>query len=213
MRAVLREGFVDISLYVVLAGPSKNAACMRSDDLHGIFRKLRLAVFARLCRLPIGPGSLGVQCKGRFPILRCRMSGIANGFVVTTRRICTAVAVPVEAIFQPVFGAQLGRSRYFGKRTGGASDPPGWTCVLYLRCKPQCQTRHFGRQPEGEFWQAQLLCKRIGRVKTGTCNREVGGDRATQAFQPDMSVRTCVGRCPPGKVKHDESQRFDQQDA
>jgi len=47
---------VDIRMYVVLARPSKNAACMRPDNLHRIFRKLRLAVFWRMCRLPIGLG-------------------------------------------------------------------------------------------------------------------------------------------------------------
>ena len=50
------EGFVDISMYVVLDIPSKNAAGMRPDNLRRIFRKLRLAVFGRICRLPIGLG-------------------------------------------------------------------------------------------------------------------------------------------------------------
>src|SRR5689334_20593119 len=57
-RPVLREGFVDISMYVALNGRSKNGAGTRPDRLVRIFRKLRLAVFWRFCRLPIGRGSL-----------------------------------------------------------------------------------------------------------------------------------------------------------
>src|SRR3954471_17325150 len=75
------EGFVDISMYVALAGPSKNTACMRPSHLQRIFRRFRLAVFRRICRLPIGLGSLQARAKGWFPILQSRMSGIANRIV------------------------------------------------------------------------------------------------------------------------------------
>ena len=69
-------------MYVVLYGPSKNAACIEPDNLRRIFRKLRLAVFGRICRLPIGLGSLWARRRHWFPVLRCRMSGIANEIVV-----------------------------------------------------------------------------------------------------------------------------------
>src|SRR4029078_10322754 len=69
-------------MYVVPGGPSKNAACMQPDNLRRIFRKLRLAVFGRICRLPIGLGRLWAHTGHWFPVLRCRMSGIANENVV-----------------------------------------------------------------------------------------------------------------------------------
>ena len=94
------EGFVDISMYVVLDLPSKNAACMRPDNLHRIFRKLRLAVFGRICRLPIGLGSLWACTRGWFPILACRMSGIANGIVAFAAS--TAPLSPRQS--RPYFG-------------------------------------------------------------------------------------------------------------
>jgi hypothetical protein len=148
MRAVsFGEGFVDIRMYVVPDRPSKNAACMQPDNLRHIFRKLRLAVFERICRLPIGLGSLWARPRGWFPILRCKMSGIASRIGGCRGSERAAVARPVAAIFRPIFGRASAASGKTGERIGVESDPPGWTCVLYLRCKSICQTRHFGRQP------------------------------------------------------------------
>src|SRR5436190_4152605 len=96
------EGFVDISMYVVPDLPSKNAAGMQPDNLRRIFRELRLAVFGRMCRLPIGLGSLWTCWRGRFPILRCRMSGIANGIVGRRGWRRDAVAQRVAAVFRPI---------------------------------------------------------------------------------------------------------------
>jgi hypothetical protein len=147
-----REGFVDISMYVALVGPSKNTACMRPGHVHRIFRRFRLAVFWRICRLPIGLGSLWASTRGWFPILQCRMSGIAKQDCGRGGWRCPAAAKPVAGIFRPIFGRVPATSGQFGETPGVASDPPGWTCVLYLRCKPGCRVRHFGRQPHRGFW-------------------------------------------------------------
>src|SRR6476620_5577542 len=103
-RRPFGEGFVDISMYVVLARPSKNAAGREPDNLRRIFRELRLAVFGRMCRLPIGLGSLSACWRCRFPILRCRMSGIANGIVGPWGWRRAAVAQTVAAVFRPILG-------------------------------------------------------------------------------------------------------------
>src|SRR3954470_20894720 len=128
------EGFVDISMYVALAGPSKNSACMRPDHLQRIFQKLRLAVFWRMCRLPIGLGSLRAGTRGCFPILRCRMSGIKSGIVAAAAGIARLAPQPLAGIFRPIFGRVPAANGQIGETLGVASDPPGWTCVLYLRC-------------------------------------------------------------------------------
>jgi hypothetical protein len=142
-----REGFVDISMYVVLARWSKNTACTRPDYLPRIFRKLRLADFGRMCRLPIGLGSLWARSRGWFPILRRKMSGIACGNVAAAAPNAMLSPRPVAAIFRPIFGRAAANGEKIGSSTGGDSDPPGWTCVLYLRCKSRRRTRHFDRQP------------------------------------------------------------------
>src|SRR5712671_2812785 len=98
------EGFVDISMYVVLARPSKNAAGREPDNLRRIFRELRLAVFGRMCRLPIGLGSLWTCSRGRFPILRCRMSGIVSGILGRRGWRRAAVAPTAAAVFRPILG-------------------------------------------------------------------------------------------------------------
>jgi hypothetical protein len=126
----LGEGFVDISMYVVLNGRSKNAAGMRPDRLVRIFRKLRLAVFWRFCRLPIGRSSLlaGIgRLVSHFEARNVWLTEFGSGSRVGEFAV---VAAPVMAELRPVFGQApipLGR---FGKITGVACDPPGWTCVL-----------------------------------------------------------------------------------
>ena len=128
----------------------------------------------RICRLPIGLGSLWAAPRrlvSHFAVPnvwhRKRDCG-GDG------RNCAAVAHASRGHISAHFWPQSSQSDNSGRQPAVASDPPGWTCVLYLRCKPRCQTRHFGGQPQGEFWQADQLCKRFGQSKTGTGNREVG---------------------------------------
>ena len=178
MRAQpFRKGFVDISMYVVLDIPSKNAASLRPDNLRRIFRKLRLAVFGRICRLPIGLGSLWARTRSWFPILRCRMSGIESGIVAAAAGDAPAAARPVAGIFRPIFGRVPAASGQIGETPGVASDPPGWTCVLYLRCKPKRQTRHFDGQPQGVFWQANQHCKWMAIQNRNRQQRKWGRSR------------------------------------
>src|SRR4029078_5563799 len=50
-------------------------------------------------------------------------------------------------LFPAIFGRRVVAIGEFGERTGVASDPPGWTCVLYLRGQSECRTRHLGGHP------------------------------------------------------------------
>jgi hypothetical protein len=195
MRALsFGEGFVDISMYLALAGPSKNTACMRPNYLRCIFRKIRLAVFWQLCRLPIGLGSLRAGTRGCFPILRCRMSGIENRIVAAAAGVYLAAAKPVAGIFRPIFSRVPGAGGQIGETPGVASDPPGWTCVLYLRCKPRCPARHFGRRPQGGFGRPVTLVSSLARPKQEQAT-EKWGDCATQAS--GLNVRSDARRSLP----------------
>jgi hypothetical protein len=117
-------------MYVALVKGSKNTACIGRDNLDRIFRKLRLALFWRMCRLPIGPSSLWAGIGGlvsHFAVRNVwpRKSGCGNRvgeFAV--------VAAPVMASFWPVFDRVPASRGQVGEITGVASDPPGWTCVL-----------------------------------------------------------------------------------
>ncbi len=168
------EGFVDISMYVVLDRPSKNAACMQPDYLHRIFRKLRLAVFERMCRLPIGLGSLWARTRGRFPILRCRMSGIARGIVAVAAGTAPLSPRQPRLYFGPFWAA--GRSQ----RNNSARQPvslathrAGRAYYIYVASR-NAKRGILAGNPKGEFWHANRICKRSGSAKTGTGNREVG---------------------------------------
>ena len=106
-------------MYVVLDRPSKNAAGMRPDNLHRIFRKLRLAVFGRMCRLPIGLGSLWARTRGWFPILRCRMSGIASGIVAAAAGNALLSPRQSRPYSGPFLAEAVAIGDKFGETTGG----------------------------------------------------------------------------------------------
>jgi hypothetical protein len=112
--------------------------------------------------------------RGWFPIFRCRMSGIESGILAAAAEQAHAAAKSVAGIFRPIFGRVPAASGQIGETPGVASDPPGWTCVLYLRCTPVCQARHFWQATQRGFWPTNHFCKRLGQAETGTRNREVG---------------------------------------
>ena len=60
---------------------------------------------------------------------------------------CAPAATTASGLIPAIFGRKVCVTGEIGERTGVASDPPGWTCVLYLRCQSECRTRHFGGQP------------------------------------------------------------------
>src|SRR6476660_4749815 len=97
-------------MYVVLYGPSKNAACMQRDNLRRIFRKLRLAVFGRICRLPIGLGKLWTRRRHRFPVLTCRMSDVKNGIVAVVAGTTPLTRRQQWAYFRPFLAAGSSQS-------------------------------------------------------------------------------------------------------
>jgi hypothetical protein len=127
------EGFLDISMYVVPGRPSKNAACMQPDNLHRIFRKLRLAVFARMCRLPIGLDSLWACTRGWFPVLRCRMSGIASGIVAVAAGTAPLSSRQSRPYFRPFLAARSSQSDNSGRQPASlATHRAGRAYYIYV---------------------------------------------------------------------------------
>jgi len=120
-------------MYVVPGRPSKNAACMQPDNLRRIFRKLRLAVFGRICRLPIGLGSLWAHTRGRFPILRCRMSGFAKGNVATEAGIAQLSLRQSRPYFGPFWAAGSSQSDNSGRQPASlATHRAGRAYYIYV---------------------------------------------------------------------------------
>jgi hypothetical protein len=192
MRAVsFGEGFVDISMYVVPGRPSKNAACMQPDYLRHIFRKLRLAVFERMCRLPIGLGSLWARSRGRFPILRCRMSGIASGIVATAAP--TALLSPSQS--QPYSGLILaGRPVGAGKSeresASIATRRAGRAYYIYVASR-HAKCGISAGNPNGGFGRPITFASASASPKQEQTNREVG------AIAPlRLGLKCPLGRAP-----------------
>ena len=127
------EGFVDISMYVVLDIPSKNAASLRPDNLRHIFRKLRLAVFGRICRLPIGLSSLWAHTRGWFPVLRCRMSGIAGWFEVVAAGTAMLSPRQQRPYFRPFLAVESSQSENSGREPASlATHRAGRAYYIYV---------------------------------------------------------------------------------
>src|SRR3954469_9679408 len=127
------EGFVDISMYVALAGPSKNTACMRSNNLHRIFRKIRLADFWRMCRLPIGLGSLGAGTRAGFPFFAAECLASKTGF--WTRRLNMPTLLPgqLQAYSGPFLAGCPRRGEKSGKRPASlATHRAGRAYYIYV---------------------------------------------------------------------------------
>jgi hypothetical protein len=176
-------------MYVALTRRSKNTACMRCDNLHRIFRKLRLAVFGRMCRLPIGLGSLWARMRGWFPILRCRMSGVANGIAVATAGDAP-LSLRQSRPYSGPFLAGCPQPAEKSERQPGplATHRAGRAYYIYVASR-KCQPRHFGWQPQGGFWQTDHLLQAIP-AKPRNKQQRSGGDRATQA----SSLKSPFGR-------------------
>jgi hypothetical protein len=120
-------------MYVVLDIPSKNAACMQPDNLRRIFRKLRLAVFERMCRLPIGLGSLWAHARHWFPVLRCRMSGIANENVVIAAGNALLSLRQQWPYFRPFLAAGSSQSDNSGRQPASlATHRAGRAYYIYV---------------------------------------------------------------------------------
>lgn len=191
-------------MYVVPSRPSKNAACMQPDNLRRIFRKLRLAVFGRICRLPIGLGSLRARTRGRFPILRCRMSGFAKGIVAAVAGTAPLSLRQPWPNFGPFWVAGSSQSDNSGRQPASlATHRAGRAYYIYVASQNAKQGILAGN-PKGSFGRP------ITAASGPAIQTEKWGRSRHSGHEPDMSVRTRAGRCPPGKVKNDESQRIDQ---
>ena len=199
-------------MYVALSRRSKIPACMRCDNLHHIFRKLRLAVFGRMCRLPIGLGSLWACTRSWIPIFACRMSGIENGIVVAAASTTPLSPRQSRPYFGPFWAASSLQSDNSGRQPASlATHRAGRAYYIYVASQNTKQGILTGN-PKGSFGRPITFASDPARPKTGTATEKWGRSRHS-GHPPDMSVRTRVDCCPPGKVKNDESQRIDQQDA
>jgi hypothetical protein len=160
-------------MYVVLEIPSKNAACSRPDKLHRIFRKLRLAVFERMCRLPIGLSNLRVCRRSRFPIFRCRMSGIANGIVAAAAGSLPLLPRRSTPYFSPFWAGRPSDSDKSGRQPASlATHGAGRAYYIYVASH---DAKHgiLAGNPRGVLAGLGAL-QAIRPAKTGTGNREVG---------------------------------------
>ena len=174
------EGFLAICMYVVLDTPSKNAACMQSDNLRWIFRKLRLAVFGRICRLPIGLGSLWARMRHGFPVLRCRMSGIAKGIVDGAVRSAPLSANQSRPNFGPFWAARSSQSDNSGKQPVSlATHRAGRAYYIYVASQ-NAKQGILTCNPKGSFGRP-ISTASDSAIQNRNRQQRSGGDRATQA--------------------------------
>ena len=175
------EGFVDISMYVVLDLPSKNAASWRPDNLRHIFRKLRLAVFGRICRLPIGLGSLWARRRHWFPVLRCRMSGIANEIVVVGAGNALLSLRQQRPFFRPFLAAGSSQSDNSGREPASlATHRAGRAYYIYVASQNAKQGILTGN-PKGCFGRP-ISTASDSAIQNRNRQQRSGGDRANQAY-------------------------------
>ncbi len=171
------QGFVDISIYVVLEIPSKNAASMRPDKLCHIFRKLRLAVFGRICRLPIGLGSLWAHTRQWFPVLRCRMSGIADGIVAIAAGKARLSLRQHRPYFRPFLAVGSSQSDNSGREPASlATHRAGHAYYIYV-ASHDAKRGILAGNPKGSFGRPITLA-----IQNRNRQQRSGGDRATQAY-------------------------------
>ena len=141
-------------MYVVHYGPSKNAACMQPDNLRRIFRKLRLAVFGRICRLPIGLGSLWARMRHWFPVLRCRMSGITDGIVAIAAGEALLSPRQQRLYFRPFLAAGSSQSDNSGRQPASlATHRAGRAYYIYVASQIAKRGILTGN-PKGSFGRA-----------------------------------------------------------
>ena len=167
-------------MYVALAGRSKITACMPCDNLHRIFRKLRLAVFGRMCRLPIGLASLRAGTRGWFPISRCRMSGIANGIMASAAgnpRLSLRQSQPYSGPFLAGYPLPAEKS---GRLPGSlATHRAGRAYYIYVASQNTKQGILTGN-PKGCFGRP-VSSASDSAIQNRNRQQRSGGDRATQA--------------------------------
>ena len=164
-------------MYVVLDRPSKNAACMRPDNLRRIFRKLRLAVFGRICRLPIGLGSLWARTRGWFPILRCRMSGIASGIVAAAAGTAPLSPRQSRPYFGPFWAASSSQSDNSGRQPASlATHRAGRAYYIYVASQNAKQGILTGN-PKGSFGRPISSASDSARPKQEQATEKWGRSR------------------------------------
>ena len=164
---------------------------MRPDNLHRIFRKLRLAVFWRMCRLPIGLGSLWARTRGWFPILRCRMSGIANGIVAVAAGAAPLSPRQSRPYFGPFWAAGSSQSDNSGRQPASlATHRAGRAYYIYVASQ-NAKRGILAGNPKGSFGRPITFASDSAGQNRNRQQRS-GGDRATQASRL---------KCPFGRAR------------
>jgi hypothetical protein len=147
-------------------------ACRR-DNLRHIFRKLRLAVFGRICRLPIGLGSLRTGARCWFPVLRCRMSGIASGIAIIAAGAAKLSQGQSWPYFGPFWAALSSQSDNSGRHPASlATHRAGRAYYIYVASHDAKKGILTGN-PKGSFGRP-ISFANVRLSKTGTGNRDVG---------------------------------------
>ena len=113
----LREGFLDISMYVAPDWPSKNDACMHPDNLRRIFRKLRLAVFG-LVEVGVGLLPGGGGCKE----MLLRAVDSAAAIRKDGRSESVELMEAMKKTFETIATAKVATSAYEARGLGFLSD-------------------------------------------------------------------------------------------
>ena len=178
-------------MYVALDWPSKNAACMQRDNLRRIFRKLRLAVFGRICRLPIGLGKLWTRRRHRFPVLTCRMSDIKNGIVAVVAGTTPLTRRQQWAYFRPFLAAGSSQSENSGREPASlATHRAGRAYYIYVASQ-NAERGILAGNPKGSF--GRLIDSASGSaVQDRNRQQRSGGDHANQA----IGLTCPFGRAP-----------------
>ena len=144
-----------------------------------------------MCRLPIGLGSLWALAEGWFPILRCRMSGLANGFVANAAGLPPLPprqSWPYLGQFWPAVPSQSDNS---GRQPASlATHRAGRAYYIYVASH---DAKHgiLASNPKGSFGRP-ISTASDSAIQNRNRQQRSGGDRATQANR-----LTCpFGRAP-----------------
>ena len=140
------------------------------------------------------------------------MSGIANEIVVVAAGNALLSLRQQRPYFRLFLAAGSSQSDNSGREPASlAIHRAGRAYYIYV-ASHDAKRGILAGNPKGCFGRPISLASSSATPKQEQATEKWGRSRHS-GQKPEMSVRTRVGRCPPGKVKNDESQRIDQQDA
>ena len=140
------------------------------------------------------------------------MSGITDGIVAIAAGEALLSPRQQRLYFRPFLAAGSSQSDNSGRQPASlATHRAGRAYYIYVASQIAKRGILTGN-PKGSFGRAIAFASELAWPRQEQATEKWGRSRHS-GQRPDMSVRTRVDRCPPGKVKNDESQRIDQQDA